>query len=432
MSTTVQEHTISRDLLPPRLAVLGHIKIGGKKPQAVTSQKGNEFQPPVKYDHFKVTTRTRGSDGNFELDTAVHEVVGEKPTELDVRLPFDTRGENFYAKMVHYKGRTRELECDGETQTKVQTQESGACPRTLGRSCPCKPYGRLAVILEAAPTFGGLYVYRTTSWESVNSLQTALKMFEEQFGSLRGLPLKLRLYPAEVRYQQNGQERTATAYKVALVLRASYDEARTAAVEYHRRNQIAKKEILQLAAGVAGELADLDAQDEGHIGDEYFPPTNGSPEPSGSALARMNREIVHGVPEDESQEDEEPDEPSPEVLRMLARVTELRGTPGLELTDGQRARLDEAVQARDTDNLTQSIDWLEEKVAELPPTADELKRLADLRQKARGIGDGLNLDDEGELDEVQRLKDGRSVREWIRKLEDITDGGQGDLLDGED
>lgn len=355
MSThIVDEHAISPELLPPRLAALGHIKIGGKKPTAVKSQKGNEFQPPVKYDHFRITTRTRGADDNFEPDEAVHAVVGEKPTELDVRLPFDTRAENFYAKMVHYKGRTREIECDGETQTKTQTQKTASCPRRSGRSCPCKPYGRLAVILEAAPTFGGLYVYRTTSWESVNSIQTALKMFEEQFGSLRGLPLKLRLYPAEVRYQQNGQERTSTAYKVALVLRASWEEARAAAVAYHQTNQIARREILQLASGVAEELHAIDREDEPHIAGEYFPKPEEANGSGASKLAEMNREIAG---EGESEED-----PIDTLVDRLRVLMTRAVACNVELTDDQEARLEEAIASRSEDALTKSIDWLAEKL----------------------------------------------------------------------
>lgn len=433
MDTAIQEHTISEELLPRGLAALGNIKIGRLRPKQ-KSTGGKEFQPPTKLDFFLVTTRTRGDDNNFIVDQAVHEILGEKPTELDIRLPFDAAGENFYAQMVHYEGRTRKVrQCDGETCLMVETEVEEPCARRGGRTCPCKPYGRLSVILEAAPTYGGLHVFRTTSWESVRSIQTALKMFEEQFGSLRGLPLKMKLYPAEVTYKQDGQTRTSTAYKVAVVLRASYDEARAAALTYHRQSQLARREILQLAAGTAADLDAIDAADEEGIAKEYFPnggdATEASPD---SPLARMNQEIVQGVPEDETQEDDGDDDGADQLLEEVTSLIGELAERGQPLTDSQRARFEEGMQARDVESLEQGVEWLKDKLAKTPPTSAELKRLADLRQKARGIGSGLTLDDEGELDEVQRLKDGASVREWIRKLENIIDGGQADLLDGED
>lgn len=372
--TLPSRRTISEELLPPRLAAVGYVKIGGRKPEAVTSQKGNAFQPPVKFDHFRVTTRRRGADGNFELDEAVHAVVGEKPTELDARLPFDLPGENFYAQMVHYRGRTRERECNGERCTILATHVEEPCARRAGRECPCKPFGRLAVILEAAPTFGGLYVFRTTSWESVNSIQTALRMFREQFGSLRGLPLRLQLYEAEVRYQQGGQERTSTAYKVALVLRASYDEARAAALEYHRTNQIARREILQLAAGTTAELDELDIDDRSDIGEEFFPAAGPEPEVRPrSKLAAMNAALAEPGDTDGATREGAPapaSAPPTKVSPVQEAIDELRGLQaraelaGVRLTPAQVAKLDEAVETRDIDALEVSISWLRDKLPE--------------------------------------------------------------------
>lgn len=340
--TSIQEATISTDLLPPRLAALGYIKIGRLKPK-VTSAKGNEFQPPEKLDFFLVTTRNRGADGNFEVDNAVHAAVGEKPTALDVRLPFDTRGENFYAQMVHYKGRTRERECNGETCLKPATQQRTPCERRAGRECPCKPYGRLAVILEKAPTFGGLYVFRTTSWETVNSLQTGLRMFQDQFGSLRGLPLTMQMYPAEVRYKQDGKEMVSKAYKVALVLRASFEVARADAIEYHRQNQLARREILALAAGTVEDLNALDRTDAADIGPEFFP-AGDSTAPTPSKLSQMNDELV--------------DERIAELRGHMARAE----ASGVTLTATQAGTLERAISSRDLTKLGQSIEWLKKKM----------------------------------------------------------------------
>lgn len=361
MSSAIQEHTISRDVLPARLPAIGMIKIGRLRPK-VTSAKGNDFQPPEKLDFFLITRRERGTDGNFVRDDEVHEKVGEKPTELDVRLPFDTRAENFYAQMVSYSGRSKSLECDGQTCSDLSTHTERTCSRRLGKECPCKPYARLGVIIEAAPTFGGLYVYRTTSWETANSLQTALKMFEQQFGTLRGLPLKLRLYPAEVRYKVGNQEKTATAYKVALVLRADYEVAQQAALEFHRRAQIARKEILQLASGTARELEAVDQEDEDAIGAEFFPESGpvvdnqDAPRPA-SKLAEMNKAILGGPGS------EEPAEKVGTLVTELLTLIDQAKASEVALTEKQSEMLSEAVSSKNEGDLRSSIAWLTDRIS---------------------------------------------------------------------
>ena len=261
---------ISPALIGQRPLELGKIKIGGKGEKKRTSG-GKDMRLPTRFDHFKVTTRIRGDDENFERDEAVHEKIGDEPRELLIRLPFNTSEECFHSRMVKYEGRKRVRECDGETMVNRQTGAEGPCSRMTTGKCDCKPSGRFPVILEAADQFGGYYTYRTTSYESISSIQTTLAMLEEQFGSLRGLPLKLVLYPAEDSY---GDGKVSTNWKVGVVLAIAWEEARAIALEFHRANQIAAREVRQLAAGVRGDLDDDDDADEAHIADEFHPPEN--------------------------------------------------------------------------------------------------------------------------------------------------------------
>jgi hypothetical protein len=55
-----QERGMMIRTLVPRLPERGKIKIGGLDPRARTAQSGREWQPPVKYDHFVITTLRRG------------------------------------------------------------------------------------------------------------------------------------------------------------------------------------------------------------------------------------------------------------------------------------------------------------------------------------------------------------------------------------
>lgn len=369
MNTTL--HTgISTELLPPRLAVLGNIKIGGLGPKR-TSAKGNEFQAPVKYDHFRVTHRQRGTDGNYLPYAEVHEVVGDRPVHLDVRLFFPEPAQNFHARMVHYEGKALSRECDGETSVDCSTGVSGVCSRRQGKECKCKPYGRLVVALEAAPVLGGLFAYRTTSWETVNNLQSALRLFKKQFGSLQGLPLRMVLYPAEHQVPDSrGGTVTATSYKVGLVLRASWEEAASAALEFHRHAQLARREILQIASGVVTELDAEDLQDAGEIEREFFPST-GARKAIGSGLsgvARMNRVVAEPAGEEDGDDgtgDEEPVDRKGELLQMAAARAD-------QLTMKAQERMTAAAQSNDPDRIDAALQWLQENTEEPEPTVEEL------------------------------------------------------------
>lgn len=356
--------TISEELLAPRLPVVGVIKIGALKPQKVKTKSGAEFQPPMKLDHFRIGKTTRGQDENYVRDEEAHAILGDRPIMLDVRLPFDTRAEVFHAEMTHYQGRTKKThQCDGVTCVNPETHAERPCDRRAGRDCPCKPYGRLAVMLEAAPTFGGIYFYRTRSWETVAAMQTFLGQLEKEFGSLRGLPCRLELHESEVRYKDGSEMKISTAYRVALVLRASYEETRRALVQHHRANQIARREILQLAAGTVDELDAIDERDAALIAQEFpdddAPPAAGEkPELGGpgapkSKLADMNAELV--------------DELVSKLRGLMARAEASKVT----LTKEQSDMLASAIAARDTGKLEQSIDWLTKKLPKEPAQQDE-------------------------------------------------------------
>lgn len=349
--------TISEELLPPRLPIVGVIKIGRLKPK-VTSGRGNEFQPPQKLDHFLIGKTTRGDDNNYIRDDEVHRVLGDKPTSLDVRLPFDLRSEILHAEMTHYQGRTTKThECDGVTCTDPQKGTTRPCDRRAGRDCPCKPYARLTLMLEASPTFGGLYVYRTRSWEAVSSLQTFLGQMEKSFGSLRGLPCRLELQESEVRYKDGNETKVSTAYRVALVLRASFEETRQLLVDHHRANRIARHEILRLAAGAMDELDAIDEREATLIASEFpdddaegTKPELGGPGAPKSKLAQMNEELI--------------DERIAELRGLIARAEASKIT----IATNQMGSLTRAIESRDVAKLDQSIEWTKKK---LGPAATE-------------------------------------------------------------
>lgn len=263
--------TISSKLLRPRPMELGKIKIGGKSPEKREKKSGKgTWQAPVKYDHFVVTGRKVGEDGNFIPDDQIHEKLGPSPEHLDIRLMFDTTEQNFQSSMVVYKGKRKVWACDGETALNLAKGTTGTCMRDSEDGCPCKPTGRLAVILEAAPFFGGFYLFRTSSWESINNLQTTLRILEAQFGSLRGLPLRLVVFPATDTYtKDDGGTGISNSWKVGVVLNADWAEARTAALAFHQADQIERHELKLLAAGVFEEVEDEEKTEGKDIAEEF-------------------------------------------------------------------------------------------------------------------------------------------------------------------
>lgn len=252
--------SISPAVLEPRLPELGRVKIGGNG-EIRRSKNGKEFRLPVKYDSFRIVTRAKDDQDNWILDKAVHDKVGPKPRELDVRLLWDEPEQNFQFFLAAYEGRTRRCTGNGiEAQDAKDGKIPCTCPllsqhegaykgpiRPVGR-VTCKPHGRLSMILEAAESFGGFYVFRTTSWESIRNIASQLQMYQAQFGFLAGLPLKLVMYPAQDSYEADGDggkvTKTSESYKVALVLRANYMKALEAASQAR-----ADRERLALPAG---------------------------------------------------------------------------------------------------------------------------------------------------------------------------------------
>lgn len=255
--------TISPAVLDPRPMEIGKIKIGGQLPG------GGRGKRPMKLDHFLVTTRVRGEDDNFERDEVIHAKVGDKPIKLKVRLIGDTPEDAFFSQMVRYEGQEWVWGCDGETARNLRTNEEGMCLRGEDRKCECKPYGRLGVLLEDAETFGAIYVFRTTSWESIRNIQTALTIFYRSFGSLAGLPLQLVMYPTTDQYRDGGQLKVGKNYKVGIVLLGTFDAARELALEHHRQIGKTRKEVRLLTAGLEVQLDQLDQVEAGEISEEF-------------------------------------------------------------------------------------------------------------------------------------------------------------------
>jgi hypothetical protein len=225
--------------ISPALAEIGKIKIGclGNKRTA----SGRLL--PEKWDHFKIGTLMKDKEGRVEIDKVMTESLGDDKTEIDICLCYDKLSLNFptfYAAFTQSK-----LACMGNGHVAWQRQEDGerkeiTCDRkqcAWANAKKCKPYGRLSVILTNANRIGGTYVFRTTSWNSIRNIISAMAFIQNQTGGiLAGLPLKLKLRAASA--VPNGVGRKVTIYVANIEYAGTMEQLKGEAKEEIKRRRL--------------------------------------------------------------------------------------------------------------------------------------------------------------------------------------------------
>lgn len=310
---------ISDRILPMRPPELGKIKIG-RAGEERTSQGGSKYKLPEKLDHFEVVGRERDKDGRLIRDEAIHESIGDSPTELAIRLYFDDPWDNFQSGFTQYAGDHRLVQCNGETATVYAKRKKGPdgkmtvqrceepetieCQRREDGGCQCRPMGRLSCYLEASGFFGAFHVFRTTSWETIRNIQTTLAMLHGQFGYLAGVPLLLKMYPAETSYTDpQGNARKGKAWKVALVMRGTFEEVYARAAEAFQHRIHGQESLKLLAASHQAALDADEGESESDIQREWFPEDDpGADAEAGTAdtVADLKERLASTEPADDA------------------------------------------------------------------------------------------------------------------------------------
>lgn len=218
--------------LTPGLVERGKIKIGMKGAPR-QSRSGNTFQAPQKLDHFIVTTMERGPDNNFLADQAIMQQLGSSPREIPVVLVYDDIDLNFPTRYAMYNGKS--LQCTGDgvaakwrnqdgTHQMVQCPCNRQDPAYTGKD-KCKINGTLSVIISGADVIGGVWKFRTTSYNSVVGILSSLAMIKRVSGGvLAGIPLVMKLSPKAVTDPVGGGQQTV--YIVSLEYRGSSQSLR--------------------------------------------------------------------------------------------------------------------------------------------------------------------------------------------------------------
>ena len=283
--------------LNPKLSEIGKIKMGYKGKEVI-SKKGNKFRPPKKLDYFVITTTERDVNKNLIQDKFIMDRIKEvtnqdKIRELRIRLPFDSVDKNFFTQFQFYSGRKKICSGDGiiaewramqngkvvlpfydemkevqAVQGQVYNIKCDPEECEFSKAGKCKVSGILSAFLPDARDLGGVYKFRTHSYNSVSSILAALEYFKEQTGGiLQGMPLKL------VMVKKTTEEHGTIDYCTVVIDGVEVAGLRRAALEEKNNRKLLGADIAayELKQENAGFFKDTDPEDV--VNAEYYPET---------------------------------------------------------------------------------------------------------------------------------------------------------------
>lgn len=258
--------------LTPRLGECGKIKIGGKGEEKI-SKYGKKMRLPEKYDHFVVTGMKKNENDDFIPDPVIMRILGEKPTVIPVRLPYDDPSLNFPTSYARYETAACLCRGDGELAVTAEGETVECNPET----CPhyaakkCKATGVLSVMLDDAPRVGGVYKLRTTGWNTINNLTASMEFIRGLTnGILAGLPLDLTLTPKYTTIPGTGKR--TVIYMVNLEYRGNFAEMAQAIKGTLETREKMKYSIEQFEKLALAELeAPEDPEEAKDIQEEFYP-----------------------------------------------------------------------------------------------------------------------------------------------------------------
>jgi len=279
----------------PTLAEVGKIKIGRKGP-ARKGKEGREYRLPQKDDHFTITGLARDANDDFVVDSAlmasVGSATGQQPgrlTALPVRLLYDDIDLNFPTSYACYKTKAA-CWCRGDGEEASRIDERTGEVKTVKCPCErqaptykgadkCKITGCLAVVLDGVPVVGGVWKFRTTSWNSVVNILSSLQFIRSLTGGvLSGVPLFMVVAPKTVSIPDGSGQ--TTVFVVRLEYRGTaeslseigYSEAKRRAVAQIKMADIEAEARAQRQIAGADEITE--ASD---IVEEFFPEVASAP-----------------------------------------------------------------------------------------------------------------------------------------------------------
>ena len=273
--------------LRPALAPAGCIKIGGLgKPLLKNASKGKPkdklgpsdyWRPPLKFDNFVVTKTSRNDAGDLAPDDAVMAALPKEKDgrcrEIPIVIHSDDIDEVFPTSYALYAG--RKLACTGNGEKAMrydfdkQTRQRLETKREVPCVCPyytdegtCKTHGTLhcSLSIPGLAVAGAVYRWRTTSIISIQRMVGSLQQILATAGTLRNVPLVLRLEPVVV----SPEGKTTTVYVAHVELRArDLVEVQSRALEAARiRNELGGATSVPYRALISAPASDTETPEE--------------------------------------------------------------------------------------------------------------------------------------------------------------------------
>ena len=333
-----QKSLMVKNILPG-LAEIGKIKIG-EKGKWIEKNGKRSFQLPVKLDHFKIKTLERGEDGNFIEDVDLEKkIVGSNKTESLKKIPvfllFDDIERNIQSRYCcFYKGK---MFCSGDGETslritqdrelrKTQPMEEMNCPCERldpdfqDKSAKCKLSMVLSVMIPASEHLGGIYKFRSTSYNSYKQLVGAMLMVKQFAGQrLAGIPLNLVVGTKTVQSPDGGsQKASVVSLEFAGTMQALREKALSWA-ESDARFQIdmkkVEKEVLMIVSSDDAIVGDV-----GEFVDEFSPESVSAAPATTSPVTAEPTTTAPATVESDSQPPEDLTAPRKRVRRTKAQI----------------------------------------------------------------------------------------------------------------
>jgi hypothetical protein len=268
--------------LVPRLAERGKIKIGIKG-ELKTSGQGKQFCQPKKLDHFLIATMERNQAGRLIEDESLMRRLapdGGKIKEIPVRLLYDDPELNFPTRLACYVG--NRCVCQGDGEVAQQLTQDGRyaeveCP--CARNHPdyqgrdrCKINGTLSVLIDGTERVGGVWKFRTTSWNTANAILSSMALIRFITGGvLAQIPLKMVLSPKTVTAPGIGQNQVV--YLVNLEYAGSEEDLANISYEIRRKQIVHKVRMDRLEEEARMILAHQveTPEEQAEVQQEFYP-----------------------------------------------------------------------------------------------------------------------------------------------------------------
>jgi hypothetical protein len=274
---TLQQQREDTERSTLRMAEIGKIKIGGK----VAGKRDGQLLPN-KWDHFKIATLVKEGD-MLVLDDEMNKLIGDDCTALDIGLCYDDIGMNFQEYYSLPWASRDKCVGNGKTATRTlegQERQDVTCnPNTcaFGKDHKCVKKGRLSVILQKANRIGGVYMFRTQSYHTIQYIKSSLRFLSNQTGGiLAGIPLQIRVLPMSVTPAH--LDKQVRVYVVNIEFPGTMDELVQAAIHEFDRRVSLNRDMQKIEAQDREYVTVLGADDAGDAGDDVIDVPGGHPD----------------------------------------------------------------------------------------------------------------------------------------------------------